>query len=88
MVLISKTLENCRRTSEQVLAKLDPLWGGWGWCESVGSILCQVGSGPVFLEAILAGAEPLVELLQGDLVYVQLKLLLQVLRFTRWKKIE
>ena len=62
--------------------ELDPLGCGRRRGESVGSVLSQGSLGLAISQAALdVGLEPLAELLDGNLVNIELQLLLQLIEF-------
>jgi hypothetical protein len=67
------------KASKQVLAKLDPFRGGWGWGQSVQAIFLLTFKSSILGEsAVQIGVEALAEFLQLHLVDVKLKLLLEL----------
>ena len=65
---------------EHVLAELDPLGGGGRRGEGVSPMLGQPILGRLYRQTILdVGVEALGELVEGDLVHIDLQLLLQLI---------
>jgi hypothetical protein len=69
------------KASEQVLAKLDPFRGGWGWGQSIQAIFLLTFEGGLLGESSFQiGVESLAEFFKVHLVNIKLKLLLEFIQ--------
>ena len=84
---ICNEAKNCSHPEKQweapkeILAKLDPLWSGWRRGQSIGAIPFQVGLGLFCSEtAQRVSVVTFVEFIDGDLVDIELQLLLEIVQ--------